>query len=104
GARGAVLAHRRPRASLTFLLSSHGAIVPAALTPRLLALAGGEQGEQLLAVAVQLAGADALDRQQLAAAAGPPLGQGGQGAVVEHHVRGYAVGLGPLAPPRPQLL
>src|SRR4029453_16268059 len=40
----------------------------------------------------------------LAAAAGPPLGQGGQGAVVEHHVGGDAVGPGPLAPPRPHTL
>src|SRR5512132_543823 len=81
-----------------------GAIVPAGLAWLLVALAGGDEGEQLVAVAVQLAGADALDRQQLAAAAGLPLGQGSQRAVVEHHVGGHAVGLGPLAPPGPQLL
>src|SRR5215218_8440938 len=44
----------------------------AASRPLLVGLGRGEEGEQLVAVAVQLAGADALDRQQLAPAAGLP--------------------------------
>src|SRR4029453_1626435 len=77
----------------------------AVLLARLLAVLGrGEEGEQLVAVAVELARADPLDGQELAPAAGAPLAQSGQGAVVEDHVGGDAVGLGPLAPPGPELL
>src|SRR4029453_12830084 len=77
----------------------------AVLLFRLLAVLGrSEQGEQFVAVAVELAGPDPLDGQELAPAAGAPLGQGGQGAVVEDHVGGDAVGLGPLTPPGPELL
>src|SRR4029450_1860685 len=77
----------------------------AVLLARLLAVLGrGEESEQLVAVAVELARADPLDGQELAPAAGAPLAQGGQGAVVEDHVGGDAVGLGPFAPPGPELL
>src|SRR4029434_673158 len=77
----------------------------AVLLVRLLAVLGrSEQGEQFVAVAVELAGPDPLDGQELAPAAGAPLGQGGQGAVVEDHVGGDAVALGPLTPPGPELL
>src|SRR4029453_8256633 len=100
----AVLAPRRPGPPLAFLLPSHLAIVPLLLAPLLALLGRGEEGEQLVAVAVELARADALDGQELAPALGAPLVEGGEGAVVEDHVGGHAVGLGALAPPGPELL
>src|SRR4029450_6970561 len=67
-----------------------------------LRLLGGEQGEQGGGVLVELGRADPLDREQLTAAAGPAVGEREQGAVVEDHVGGHAVGLGTFLAPATQ--
>src|SRR5439155_14175784 len=67
-----------------------------------LPLVRGDDGENLVRVPLELRRPDARDAGKVGPIPGLALGDLCKGPVAEHHVGGYAIGLGALATPLPE--